>query len=55
MMSGDQPVKAMTYIADLKLFSAVFSLPSDFEPSIPDGCDRYFLFSLTSSLFLRNH
>ncbi|KAH0778068.1 hypothetical protein KY290_009479 [Solanum tuberosum] len=40
MMSGDQPVKAMTYIADLKLFSAVFSLPSDFEPSIPDGCDR---------------
>nr|XP_025883914.1 LOW QUALITY PROTEIN: putative CCA tRNA nucleotidyltransferase 2 [Solanum lycopersicum] len=39
MMSGDQPVKAMTYIADLKLFSAVFSLPSDFEPSIPDGCD----------------
>ncbi|KAJ8551178.1 hypothetical protein K7X08_000548 [Anisodus acutangulus] len=40
MISGDQPVKAMTYIADLKLFWAVFSLPSDFEPSIPDECDR---------------
>ncbi|PHT50149.1 putative CCA tRNA nucleotidyltransferase 2 [Capsicum baccatum] len=40
MISGDQLVKAMTYIADLKSFWVVFSLPSDFEPSIPDGCDR---------------
>ncbi|PHT50148.1 hypothetical protein CQW23_09895 [Capsicum baccatum] len=39
MISGDQLVKAMTYIADLKSFWVVFSLPSDFEPSIPDGCD----------------
>ncbi|XP_015056497.1 putative CCA tRNA nucleotidyltransferase 2 [Solanum pennellii] len=54
MMSGDQPVKAMTYIADLKLFSAVFSLPSDFEPSIPDGCDRLCLSCLGSAWELLN-
>ncbi|XP_060197998.1 tRNA nucleotidyltransferase cca2-like [Lycium barbarum] len=54
MMSGDQPVKAMTYIADLKLFSAVFSLPSDFEPSIPDGCDRLCVACLDSASELLN-
>uniref|UniRef100_A0A3Q7JKG0 Poly A polymerase head domain-containing protein n=2 Tax=Solanum lycopersicum TaxID=4081 RepID=A0A3Q7JKG0_SOLLC len=54
MMSGDQPVKAMTYIADLKLFSAVFSLPSDFEPSIPDGCDRLCVTCLGSAWELLN-
>ncbi|XP_059280475.1 tRNA nucleotidyltransferase cca2 [Lycium ferocissimum] len=54
MMSGDQPVKAMTYIADLKLFSAVFSLPSDFEPSIPDGCDRLCVACLDSAWELLN-
>ncbi|XP_009600897.2 tRNA nucleotidyltransferase cca2 isoform X2 [Nicotiana tabacum] len=40
MISGKQPVKAMTYIADLNLFWAVFSIPTDFEPSIPEECDR---------------
>lgn len=40
MISGKQPVKAMTYIADLKLFWAVFSIPTDFEPSIPEEYDR---------------
>lgn len=41
MISGNQPVKAMTYISDLQLFWAVFSLPSEFEPSISDGYDRF--------------
>ncbi|KAL3324167.1 hypothetical protein AABB24_038379, partial [Solanum stoloniferum] len=54
MMSGDQPVKAITYIADLKLFWAVFSLPSDFEPSIPDGCDRLCVSCLGSAWELLN-
>lgn len=54
MISGGQPVKAMTYIADLKLFSAVFSLPSDFEPSIPDGCDRLCFACLDSAWELLN-
>ncbi|CAN4119650.1 unnamed protein product [Withania somnifera] len=54
MMSGDQPVKAMTYIADLKLFWAVFSLPSDFEPSIPNGCDRMCVACLDSAWKLLN-
>ncbi|KAK4708436.1 hypothetical protein R3W88_029361 [Solanum pinnatisectum] len=54
MMSGDQPVKAVTYIADLKLFWAVFSLPSDFEPSIPDGCDRLCVSCLGSAWELLN-
>ncbi|MCD7467097.1 hypothetical protein HAX54_004309 [Datura stramonium] len=54
MMSGDQPVKAMTYIADLKLFWAVFSLPSGFEPSIPDGCDRLCVACLDSAWELLN-
>ncbi|XP_055833657.1 tRNA nucleotidyltransferase cca2 [Solanum dulcamara] len=54
MMSGDQPVKAMTYIADLKLFWAVFSIPSDFEPSIPDGCDRLCVACLGSAWELLN-
>ncbi|OIT30577.1 PREDICTED: putative CCA tRNA nucleotidyltransferase 2 [Nicotiana attenuata] len=40
MISGKQPVKAMTYIADLKLFWAVFSIPTDFEPSIREEYDR---------------
>ncbi|XP_057976428.1 tRNA nucleotidyltransferase cca2 [Malania oleifera] len=40
MISGNQPVKAMTYICDLKLFWAVFNLPPDFEPSASEGCDR---------------
>ncbi|BAU01140.1 hypothetical protein VIGAN_11030600, partial [Vigna angularis var. angularis] len=40
MISGNQPVKAMTYIYDLTLFQIVFSLPPEFEPAISDGCER---------------
>ncbi|MED6118205.1 hypothetical protein PIB30_000834 [Stylosanthes scabra] len=40
MISGNQPVKAMTHICDLTLFWIVFSLPPEFEPAIPDGCER---------------
>ncbi|KAL9317742.1 hypothetical protein ACSQ67_014259 [Phaseolus vulgaris] len=43
MISGNQPVKAMTYICDLTLFWIVFSLPPEFEPAISDGCERYCL------------
>ncbi|CAA0809892.1 Polynucleotide adenylyltransferase family protein [Striga hermonthica] len=40
MMSGNQPLKAIYYISELQLFWAVFSLPSEVEPSTPEGCDR---------------
>ncbi|XP_048324968.2 CCA tRNA nucleotidyltransferase, mitochondrial isoform X2 [Ziziphus jujuba] len=40
MISGKQPVKAMAYICDLKLFWVVFSLPPKFEPAVSEGCDR---------------
>ncbi|KAI4352890.1 hypothetical protein L6164_007098 [Bauhinia variegata] len=40
MISGNQPVKAMTCICDLTLFWIVFSLPPESEPAIADGCDR---------------
>ncbi|KAE8076475.1 hypothetical protein FH972_015122 [Carpinus fangiana] len=40
MISGNQPVKAMTYICDLMLFWIVFSLPHKFEPAKSEGCDR---------------
>ncbi|KAL1368390.1 hypothetical protein AAHE18_02G118000 [Arachis hypogaea] len=40
MISGNQPVKALTHICDLTLFWNVFSLPPKFEPAIPDGCER---------------
>ncbi|XP_030960076.1 tRNA nucleotidyltransferase cca2-like [Quercus lobata] len=40
MISGNQPVKAMTYICDLTLFSIVFSLPPNFEPAKTENCDR---------------
>ena len=43
MISGNQPVKAMTYICDLTLFSIVFSLPPNFEPAKTENCDRYLL------------
>ncbi|XLR54256.1 hypothetical protein S83_004928, partial [Arachis hypogaea] len=39
MISGNQPVKALTHICDLTLFWNVFSLPPKFEPAIPDGCE----------------
>lgn len=37
MISGNEPVQAMTYICDLKLFWVVFSLHQQCEPS--EGCD----------------
>lgn len=40
MISGNQPVKAMTYICELTLFWTVFTLPAEYEPIISDGCDR---------------
>ncbi|XP_020554865.1 putative CCA tRNA nucleotidyltransferase 2 isoform X2 [Sesamum indicum] len=40
MISGNQPVRAMTYISELQLFCAVFTLPPDMEPSISEGCER---------------
>ncbi|KAL3503848.1 hypothetical protein ACH5RR_033689 [Cinchona calisaya] len=40
MISGNQPAEAMAYVSELQLFWAVFSLPSEFEPSIYDGYDR---------------
>ncbi|XP_062172773.1 tRNA nucleotidyltransferase cca2 [Alnus glutinosa] len=40
MISGNQPVKAMTYICDLLLFWIVFSLPPKFEPAKSECCDR---------------
>ncbi|CAI9754313.1 unnamed protein product [Fraxinus pennsylvanica] len=40
MISGNHPVKAMTYISELQLFWAVFSLPPEPEPSTSEGCER---------------
>ncbi|KAJ7969689.1 CCA tRNA nucleotidyltransferase [Quillaja saponaria] len=40
MISGNQPVKAMTFICDLTLFWIVFNLPPNFEPAITDDFDR---------------
>ncbi|KAM4092519.1 hypothetical protein ACB094_06G045600 [Castanea mollissima] len=41
MLSGNRPVKAMTYICDLMLFWIVFTLPPKFEPAKSEGCDRF--------------
>ncbi|GER27513.1 CCA-adding enzyme [Striga asiatica] len=41
MISGNQPMRAIAYVSELQLFWAVFSLPSETEPSSPEGCDRY--------------
>ncbi|GMH00330.1 hypothetical protein Nepgr_002169 [Nepenthes gracilis] len=40
MISGSQPVQAVTYICDLRLFWVVFNLPSRVEPATPDECER---------------
>ncbi|XP_034220731.1 tRNA nucleotidyltransferase cca2 isoform X2 [Prunus dulcis] len=40
MISGNQPVQAMAYICDLKLFWVVFSLHPKYEPAVSEGCDR---------------
>ncbi|KAG8378419.1 hypothetical protein BUALT_Bualt08G0135400 [Buddleja alternifolia] len=41
MISGNQPVLAMTYISELQLFWAVFSLPPETEPSTLEECERF--------------
>ncbi|XP_034896978.1 tRNA nucleotidyltransferase cca2 isoform X1 [Populus alba] len=38
MISGNQPVKAMTYIADLTLFWVVFNLHPKVEPTVSEEC-----------------
>jgi len=40
MISGNQPVKAMTYICELTLFQTVFTLP-EHELVISDECEGY--------------
>lgn len=52
MISGNQPVKAMTHICDLTLFGIVFNFPPNFEPPKSEGCDRYFSILYISGLFL---
>ncbi|XP_027149107.1 putative CCA tRNA nucleotidyltransferase 2 [Coffea eugenioides] len=49
MVSGNQPVKALTYVSDLQLFGAVFSLPLEFEPEIPDRYDSVCVADLDSA------
>lgn len=39
MVSGNHPHKAMKYVSDLQLFSAVFTFPENPQPSVPEGCD----------------
>jgi hypothetical protein len=41
MISGNQPVKAMTYIADLTLFWVVFNLHPKVEPTVSEECQGY--------------
>ncbi|KAL9270254.1 ATP-dependent DNA helicase Q-like 1-like protein [Drosera capensis] len=43
MISGNQPVQAVNYMCDLKLFWVVFSLPSSVEPAVNEKCERSFL------------
>ncbi|KAJ0086363.1 hypothetical protein Patl1_07803 [Pistacia atlantica] len=40
VVSGNQPVKVMTYICDLTLFWIVVNLPPKSEPAVSAGCDR---------------
>ncbi|KAK2645857.1 hypothetical protein Ddye_021052 [Dipteronia dyeriana] len=54
MISGNQPVKAMTYICDLTLFWIVFNLPPKCEPVVSEGCDRY-VYNLLSLSFTLLH
>ncbi|KAK4752010.1 hypothetical protein SAY87_020808 [Trapa incisa] len=41
MMSGNEPVEAVKYIYELKLFSVVFSIPPDYEPTLPEDYNRF--------------
>ncbi|CAI0554436.1 unnamed protein product [Linum tenue] len=38
MISGNQPVKAMSYIADLTLYPVVFCFPPNYQPEVSEGC-----------------
>ncbi|KAL3643204.1 hypothetical protein CASFOL_014019 [Castilleja foliolosa] len=40
MISGNEPVIAMTYVSELQLFWTVFSLPSAVDPPTLEGCER---------------
>ncbi|KAJ4701094.1 CCA tRNA nucleotidyltransferase [Melia azedarach] len=40
MTSSKQPVKAMAYICNFKLFWIVFNLPAQYDPAVSEGCDR---------------
>ncbi|GAB2228985.1 hypothetical protein Droror1_Dr00023119 [Drosera rotundifolia] len=40
MISGNQPVQAVNYMCDLKLFWVVFSLPPSVEPAVSEKCER---------------
>ncbi|XP_058204129.1 CCA tRNA nucleotidyltransferase, mitochondrial [Rhododendron vialii] len=39
MVSGSQPVKAISYVSDLLLFWVVFSLPPEVDPPTFQGCE----------------
>ncbi|KAJ9167161.1 hypothetical protein P3X46_021831 [Hevea brasiliensis] len=49
MISGNQPVKAMTCIADLTLFWVVFGLPPKVEPAVSEGCHKLCIAYLDAS------
>ncbi|CAN1324403.1 tRNA nucleotidyltransferase cca2 [Linum perenne] len=40
MISGNQPVKAMSYISDLTLYRTVFCLPSEIQPEVSEGFEK---------------
>ncbi|GAB2287286.1 hypothetical protein Dimus_021666 [Dionaea muscipula] len=40
MISGNQPVQAVNYLCDLKLFWVVFRLPPGVEPAVAEMCER---------------
>lgn len=40
MLKGNRPVKAMRQLAELHLFSSIFSLPLKTEPLVPEDFER---------------
>ncbi|KAI4320189.1 hypothetical protein MLD38_033695 [Melastoma candidum] len=52
MIAGNEPVKAVSYIYELRLFWVVFSLPPSYEPSLPEDCDRLCLAHLNAAFDL---
>ncbi|XP_047322535.1 tRNA nucleotidyltransferase cca2 [Impatiens glandulifera] len=49
MVSGNQPVTAMSHISDLQLFSVVFTLPSLIEPSLLEDCSKVCVAYMTAA------